>query len=124
MDELISLGLDLGSSTTKLVVCRLGVEDVAGFGGLPRVAVTRRDVLHASALHRTPLRPEDPDLIDVDAALLAVSAWEGSGLVACAIVKHTTPCGIAVGADPAEAYRKALATDPTSAFGCVIAFNV
>jgi phosphoribosylaminoimidazolecarboxamide formyltransferase/IMP cyclohydrolase len=64
------------------------------------------------------------NLIDVDAALLAVSAWEGSGLAACAIVKHTTPCGLAVGADAAEAYRKALATDPTSAFGSVIAFNV
>lgn len=63
------------------------------------------------------------NLIDVDAALLAVSAWEGSGLAACAIVKHTTPCGIAVGADAAEAYRKALATDATSAFGSVIAFN-
>jgi phosphoribosylaminoimidazolecarboxamide formyltransferase/IMP cyclohydrolase len=63
------------------------------------------------------------NLIDVDAALFAVSAWEGSGLAACAIVKHTTPCGIAVGADPAEAYRRALATDPTSAFGSVIAFN-
>ncbi|HSU14380.1 bifunctional phosphoribosylaminoimidazolecarboxamide formyltransferase/IMP cyclohydrolase [Longimicrobium sp.] len=63
------------------------------------------------------------NLIDVDAALLAVSAWEGSGLAACAIIKHTTPCGIAVGADPAEAYRKALSTDPTSAFGSVIAFN-
>ena len=63
------------------------------------------------------------NLIDVDAALFAVSAWEGSGLAACAIIKHTTPCGIAVGADPAEAYRKALATDPTSAFGSVIAFN-
>ena len=64
------------------------------------------------------------NLIDVDAALFAVSAWEGSGLAACAIIKHTTPCGIAVAADPAEAYRKALATDPTSAFGSVIAFNV
>jgi phosphoribosylaminoimidazolecarboxamide formyltransferase/IMP cyclohydrolase len=63
------------------------------------------------------------NLIDVDAALLAVSAWESSGLAACAIVKHTTPCGIAVGANPAEAYHKALATDPTSAFGSVIAFN-
>jgi len=63
------------------------------------------------------------NLIDVDAALLAVSAWAGEGLAACAIIKHTTPCGIAVGADPAEAYAKALATDPTSAFGSVIAFN-
>ena len=63
------------------------------------------------------------NLLDVDAALLAVSAWEGESLAACAIVKHTTPCGIAVGADAAEAYQKALRTDPTSAFGSVIAFN-
>jgi phosphoribosylaminoimidazolecarboxamide formyltransferase/IMP cyclohydrolase len=64
------------------------------------------------------------NLLDVDAALLAVSAWADGDLAACAIVKHTTPCGIAVGAEAAEAYRKALATDPTSAFGSVIAFNV
>ena len=36
----------------------------------------------------------------------------------------STPCGIAVGTGAPEAYRKALATDPRSAFGCVIAFNV
>jgi phosphoribosylaminoimidazolecarboxamide formyltransferase/IMP cyclohydrolase len=64
------------------------------------------------------------NLLDVDAALLAVSAWADGGLAACAIIKHTTPCGIAVGAEAAEAYRKALATDPASAFGSVIAFNV
>jgi phosphoribosylaminoimidazolecarboxamide formyltransferase/IMP cyclohydrolase len=64
------------------------------------------------------------NLLDVEGALQAISAWEGSGLAACAIIKHTTPCGIAVGADAAEAYRKALMTDPTSAFGSVIAFNV
>jgi phosphoribosylaminoimidazolecarboxamide formyltransferase/IMP cyclohydrolase len=63
------------------------------------------------------------NLLDVDAALMAVSAWAGSELAACAVVKHTTPCGLAVGSDPAEAYRKALATDETSAFGSVIAFN-
>jgi phosphoribosylaminoimidazolecarboxamide formyltransferase/IMP cyclohydrolase len=63
------------------------------------------------------------NLIDVDGALLAVSAWSGGDRVACAIIKHTTPCGIAVGADAAEAYRKALDTDPTSAFGSVIAFS-
>jgi phosphoribosylaminoimidazolecarboxamide formyltransferase / IMP cyclohydrolase len=64
------------------------------------------------------------NLLDVDAALLAVAAWEGEAIAACTIMKHNTPCGLAVGADAAEAYRKALATDPTSAFGCVIAFNV
>jgi len=63
------------------------------------------------------------NLIDVDAALFAVSAWADQDRAACAIIKHTTPCGIALGDDAAEAYRKALGTDPTSAFGSVIAFN-
>ena len=63
------------------------------------------------------------NLIDMDAALLAVSAWDDTALAACAIIKHNTPCGVAVGRDAAEAYRKALSTDPTSAFGSVIAFN-
>jgi phosphoribosylaminoimidazolecarboxamide formyltransferase / IMP cyclohydrolase len=63
------------------------------------------------------------NLLDVDAALLAVSAWGPDDAAACAVIKHTTPCGIAVGDDVAEAYLKALATDPTSAFGSVIAFN-
>jgi phosphoribosylaminoimidazolecarboxamide formyltransferase / IMP cyclohydrolase len=63
------------------------------------------------------------NLLDVDAALFAVAAWADAEVAACAIVKHTTPCGIAVGQDAAEAYRKALMTDPTSAFGSVIAFN-
>ncbi|MET0395870.1 MAG: bifunctional phosphoribosylaminoimidazolecarboxamide formyltransferase/IMP cyclohydrolase [Longimicrobiaceae bacterium] len=63
------------------------------------------------------------NLVDVDAAVLAVAPWSGDGLAACAVIKHNTPCGIAVGADAPEAYRKALATDPTSAFGSVIAFS-
>jgi len=42
---------------------------------------------------------------------------------ACVIVKHANPCGVAVGASPAEAYSKAFKTDPTSAFGGIIAFN-
>jgi phosphoribosylaminoimidazolecarboxamide formyltransferase / IMP cyclohydrolase len=85
--------------------------DTDNRGGLPRLRQ-----LHGKELSFN-------NLLDIDAALLAVSAWEGEALAACAIVKHTTPCGIAVGADAAEAYRKALATDPTSAFGSVIAFN-
>jgi len=64
------------------------------------------------------------NLLDVDAAVLAVAPWSGSDRAACAIIKHTTPCGIALGRSPAEAYTRALATDRTSAFGSVIAFNV
>jgi phosphoribosylaminoimidazolecarboxamide formyltransferase/IMP cyclohydrolase len=42
---------------------------------------------------------------------------------ACVIVKHANPCGVAVGKDANEAYAKAFKTDPTSAFGGIIAFN-
>jgi len=42
---------------------------------------------------------------------------------ACVIVKHANPCGVAIAAEPLAAYRNALATDPTSAFGGIIAFN-
>ena len=64
------------------------------------------------------------NLLDLDAAVLAVAPWSGSDRAACAIIKHTTPCGIALGRSPREAYDRALATDRTSAFGSVIAFNV
>ena len=63
------------------------------------------------------------NLLDADAAATAVAAWPADEVAACTIVKHATPCGVAVGADPAQAYEKALATDPVSAFGSVIAFN-
>jgi phosphoribosylaminoimidazolecarboxamide formyltransferase/IMP cyclohydrolase len=56
----------------------------------------------------------------------ADAAWEcvkGFDVPACVIVKHANPCGVAVGANPAEAYGKAFKTDPTSAFGGIIAFN-
>jgi phosphoribosylaminoimidazolecarboxamide formyltransferase/IMP cyclohydrolase len=65
------------------------------------------------------------NLLDVDAAVMAIAPW-GAGKdarAACVIIKHTTPCGIALGRNAAEAYERALATDRTSAFGSVIAFN-
>ena len=52
------------------------------------------------------------------------AAWSRtSSEPACAIVKHNNPCGVAIGKDALEAYAKALACDPMSAFGGVIAFN-
>jgi len=63
------------------------------------------------------------NLLDVDAAVNAVAPWGPEGRPACAIIKHTTPCGIALGRNAADAYTRALATDRTSAFGSVIAFN-
>ena len=60
---------------------------------------------------------------DADAALEAVSEFPPPEAAACVIVKHANPCGVALGSSVAEAYRKALACDPTSAFGGIIAFN-
>ncbi|MBM4194890.1 MAG: bifunctional phosphoribosylaminoimidazolecarboxamide formyltransferase/IMP cyclohydrolase [Gemmatimonadetes bacterium] len=61
------------------------------------------------------------NLLDLEGALLAIDAFGDD--CACAIIKHTTPCGLAIAATPADAYRKALACDPVSAFGSVIAFS-
>jgi phosphoribosylaminoimidazolecarboxamide formyltransferase/IMP cyclohydrolase len=62
------------------------------------------------------------NLLDLEGALLTVDPYAAEG--ACAIIKHTTPCGLAVGESAIDAYRKALACDPVSAFGSVIAFTV
>ncbi len=63
------------------------------------------------------------NILDVDGALTAIAPFVSGGQAACAILKHSTPCGLAVGASPLEAYEKALACDPVSAFGSVIAFT-
>jgi phosphoribosylaminoimidazolecarboxamide formyltransferase/IMP cyclohydrolase len=57
---------------------------------------------------------------DADAAWECVRQFEQT---ACAIIKHANPCGVAVAASPLQAYELAFATDPTSAFGGIIAFN-
>ena len=60
------------------------------------------------------------NLADADAAWECVRQFEQP---ACVIVKHASPCGVAVGAGCADTYEAAYATDPTSAFGGIIAFN-
>ena len=62
------------------------------------------------------------NIADADAAWECVKAFDGSA-AACVIVKHANPCGVAVAASALEAYKKAFSTDPTSAFGGIIAFN-
>jgi phosphoribosylaminoimidazolecarboxamide formyltransferase/IMP cyclohydrolase len=61
------------------------------------------------------------NLLDLEGALLATEPFGDQPC--CAIIKHTTPCGLAVGADAIDAYKKALACDPLSAFGSVISFT-
>ena len=60
------------------------------------------------------------NIADSDAAWECVKSFAET---ACVIVKHANPCGVAIAGSTADAYRKALATDPTSAFGGIIAFN-
>jgi phosphoribosylaminoimidazolecarboxamide formyltransferase / IMP cyclohydrolase len=60
------------------------------------------------------------NLLDLDAARLLLGNFQ---IPACVIVKHNNPCGVAVGADAHEAYQRAFATDPMSAFGGVICIN-
>jgi phosphoribosylaminoimidazolecarboxamide formyltransferase/IMP cyclohydrolase len=63
------------------------------------------------------------NLLDVDGALGAIAPFIEEEQPACAIVKHTTPCGIASGRSALDAYQKALACDPLSAFGSVISLT-
>ncbi len=60
------------------------------------------------------------NLADADAALGLVMAFDAS---ACVIVKHLNPCGVAIADSSAEAYARAYACDPASAFGGIVAFN-
>lgn len=70
------------------------------------------------------------NILDLDAAYEMVSAFPpkadpptAGDKCACAIVKHTSPCGFALGKNPAEAFKRAHACDPLSAFGGIIGFN-
>src|SRR4029077_12877392 len=60
------------------------------------------------------------NLLDLNAARTLIREFSGP---ACVIVKHNNPCGVAMGDDPLDAYRKAFACDPQSAFGGVICIN-
>ncbi|MDC1311071.1 bifunctional phosphoribosylaminoimidazolecarboxamide formyltransferase/IMP cyclohydrolase [Burkholderiales bacterium] len=61
------------------------------------------------------------NIADSDAAWECVKSFSDP---ACVIVKHANPCGVAIGENALKAYQKAFSTDPTSAFGGIIAFNI
>ncbi len=60
------------------------------------------------------------NLLDLDAARSLLSEFQ---VPACVIVKHNNPCGTAIGTDPLEAYQRAFACDPMSAFGGIVCLN-
>jgi phosphoribosylaminoimidazolecarboxamide formyltransferase/IMP cyclohydrolase len=90
----------------------------------------------AGAVYRGAREPDEPtvafarvlqgkelsynNLLDLEAALAAVKEFDE---VACVVIKHNTPCGVALGRTPAEAFASARACDPVSAFGGIVALN-
>jgi phosphoribosylaminoimidazolecarboxamide formyltransferase/IMP cyclohydrolase len=112
--------------------------DFRAFGG--RLAETLRygeNPHQTAAFYRTPdIRPgvagsrqlqgkqlSYNNINDTDAAYECVAEFDPRRTAACAIVKHANPCGVAQSQNLVDAYRKALACDPVSAFGGVVAFN-
>jgi phosphoribosylaminoimidazolecarboxamide formyltransferase / IMP cyclohydrolase len=90
----------------------------------------------AGAFYRAAREPEEPtvafakvlqgkelsynNLLDLEAAVAGVKEFDP---VAAVVIKHNTPCGVAVGATPGEAFARARACDPVSAFGGIVALN-
>ena len=81
--------------------------------------LTHSDFAHAQLLHGKPMSYNN--YVDADSAWR--SAWDFAPKIAVAVVKHSNPCGLAIGETVAEAHRKAHACDPMSAYGGVIAAN-
>jgi phosphoribosylaminoimidazolecarboxamide formyltransferase/IMP cyclohydrolase len=75
--------------------------------------IAQAEVLHGKGMSYN-------NYVDVDAAWRLVCDFDR---LTCAIIKHTNPSGVGMGANNLDAYRRALATDPVSAFGGIVAFN-
>lgn len=113
------LGARLEGSLRRLQTLRYGEnpdQEAAFYGPESPVGISALEKHHGKDLSYN-------NILDLDGALLSLSPFAYSPRPAVAIIKHTTPCGLGVGDTLAEAYERALATDPTSAFGSVIAVN-
>jgi phosphoribosylaminoimidazolecarboxamide formyltransferase / IMP cyclohydrolase len=128
---LTSLGDDLAHATRHTYPATLNlafdkVQDLR-YGENPhQQAAFYRDIVvpSGSLANYTQLQGKElsyNNIADADAAWECVKTMQGPS---CVIVKHANPCGVALGAHALEAYEKAFKTDPTSAFGGIIAFNV
>ncbi|WP_395671699.1 bifunctional phosphoribosylaminoimidazolecarboxamide formyltransferase/IMP cyclohydrolase [Phenylobacterium sp.] len=84
--------------------------------GAPRTGVATARQLQGKELSYN-------NINDTDAAFELIAEFDPKGGPACAIIKHANPCGVATGASLREAYERALACDPTSAFGGIVALN-
>ena len=83
-----------------------------------RVCVSSGVIANYRQLHGKELSYNN--IADTDAAIECVKVFEDP---ACVIVKHANPCGVSVASTSLKAYEQAFSTDPTSAFGGIVAFN-
>jgi len=116
---------DAGTGFPDWVAASWDRADVLRYGENPhqRAALYRTAFGHPGLAQAEQLHGKEMsynNYVDTDAALRAANDFRGTCV---AIIKHANPCGIAAGADVAEAHRKAHACDPVSAFGGVIATN-
>lgn len=117
---------------------KLDAPDFRAFGGRLAEALRYGENPHQiAAFYRTPQKRPGVatarqvqgkqlsynNINDTDAAYECIGEFDAARTAACVIVKHANPCGVAEGGDLVTAYRKALACDPTSAFGGIIAIN-
>lgn len=121
-------GVGMGESMPESRVVQLERVEVLRYGENPgqdaafyRPVGTREGLAGLEQLHGKALSYNN--LLDLDGALLSLAPFAFTDRPAVCIVKHTTPCGLAVADTQVEAYRHALRTDPVSAFGSVIALN-
>ncbi|NIS36923.1 MAG: hypothetical protein GWN02_33355, partial [Gemmatimonadetes bacterium] len=113
------LGERLDISMRRIQTLRYGEnpdQEAAFYGPERPVGISALEQHHGKELSYN-------NILDLDGALLSLAPFALSPRPAVAIIKHTTPCGLGVGESLARAYRRALATDPLSAFGSVVAVN-
>ena len=118
-EEADVLGARIDTSLRRLQTLRYGEnpdQKAAFYGPDVPVGISALEKHHGKDLSYN-------NILDVDGALLSLAPFAFSPRAAVAIIKHTTPCGLGVGDTLVEAYERALATDPMSAFGSVIAVN-
>ena len=108
---------ELTVSVRRLSELRYG-ENPHQRGALYADAPSRGGVVAAEQLHGKELSYNN--ILDADAAWRAANEFPEQ---AVAVIKHTNPCGLAVHADQAEAYRRAFDGDPVSAYGGILGFN-
>jgi phosphoribosylaminoimidazolecarboxamide formyltransferase/IMP cyclohydrolase len=118
----------LGERTPKMMAIAGTLAEALRYGENPhqwaafyRTAEKRFGVATATQVQGKELSYNN--LNDTDAAYELVAEFDPAVSPAVAIIKHANPCGVAVGASLAEAYAKALACDPVSAFGGIVALN-